>query len=165
MRPPINFLKYDSNRDTDILQEYFIPLDEFPSFMESLKLILVDHNVNLLSISLRYVRNNTDSILSYSNKNSIAVVLYINIGLSSDEIRYARDWTRKIVESALNSNGNYYLIYQRFPTVVQFQEAYPRWKEFVHTKNTYDAEMLFNNQFYNTYFQNPYSKELQQTNR
>lgn len=151
MRPPIKFLDFKNPKETDILQEYFIPLDQFASYMASLKMILTKQDVNLLSLTLRYVKHNSDSLLAYSKQDSIAIVLYININLEPAAIKHAKEWTIKLVDSAIEHQGSYYLVYQRFPTLEQFQTTYPRWQEFTQIKKRHDPDMLFNNLFYQTY--------------
>jgi len=53
MRPPIQFLVYNGDSDTDILQEYFIPLKQFRYFSEQMHAVLRQYEVNLLSMTTR----------------------------------------------------------------------------------------------------------------
>ena len=160
MRPPIHFLDYYSETDTDILQEYFVPLDQFPAFMHAMKAILLEHQVNLLSVTLRYLKQNNDNLLPYGQHDSIAIVLYINMGLEPAAIEHAQNWTRALVDSAQAHNGSYYLAYQRFPSLAQFQRSYPGWTEFAQVKQQYDPTGLFNNLFYSHYIGQPWAAEL-----
>ncbi|MCP4767385.1 MAG: FAD-dependent oxidoreductase [Gammaproteobacteria bacterium] len=125
MRPPIEFLAYESESDTDILQEYFVPVSEFSEFMDGLRRELLENDVNLLSITLRYLSKNDESILNYATDDMIAIALFVNIGIDEASIETAQNWTRKLVALALGHEGTYYLTYQRFPTLDQFQQAYP----------------------------------------
>lgn len=161
MRPPIKFLDYDSSEDTDILQEYFVPLAHFSKFFEGLKNELIKSDVNLLSVTLRYLGRNEESLLSYSTEKMIAVVLYINIQLNSESIAKAQVWTRNLVDLAQNNKGTYYLTYQRFPTLKQFQKSYPRWAEFKKVKCKYDPNEVFTNKFYDQYFRGKVNKDSQ----
>ncbi|MDO3382453.1 FAD-binding oxidoreductase [Gilvimarinus algae] len=151
MQPPIKFLEYESANDTDILQEYFVPVEMFPSFMEGLENVLVQRDVNLLSMTLRYVPENIESVLSYAQSEMIAVVLYINMELSEAAINQAQSWTRALVDLTLKHRGTYYLTYQGFPTTEQFRQAYPRWLDFLRTKCQYDPTEIFSNHFYHQY--------------
>lgn len=156
MQPPIRFLDYQSDKDTDILQEYFVPLDKFEPFMAGLQRHLVEQGVNLLSVTLRYLPQNTESILSYSTVDMMAVVLYINIGLNEAALDHAQEWTRDLVDLAPEHGGTYYLTYQGFPLTAQFQRAYPNWLAFLNVKCRYDPEEVFINRFYRQYIEAPY---------
>jgi len=158
MQPPVRFLSYNSPEDTDILQEYFVPSENFDGFFERLRDQLLLSEVNLLSVTLRYLKENQESLLSYSTNNMIAVVLYINIGLDKQSISAAGVWTKRLVDLALQHGGTYYLTYQRFPTVEQFQSAYPRWEEFMKVKCKYDPQEVFVSKFYEEYLKAAYKK-------
>lgn len=154
MRPPIKFLTYESKTDTDILQEYFVPTIMFNDFMDDLRKELIVSDVNLLSMTLRYLRNSQESLMSYSRQDMMAIVLYINIDMTEDGLLNAKKWTRNIVDLVLKYQGVYYLTYQRFPTVEQFRQAYPHWSDYKNTKIKYDPDGILYNRFYEQYIDN-----------
>ncbi|HEY7884283.1 MAG TPA: FAD-binding oxidoreductase [Cellvibrionaceae bacterium] len=156
MRPPVEFLHYQSEHDTDILQEYFVPLSRFENFIGEAERILEKRDVNLLSVTLRYLEKNTESFLNYSNHDMISIVLYINIGLDKKSIAKAGKWTRELVDLSLENNGAYYLTYQKFPNIEQFQRAYPSWGKFLSVKCKYDPHEVFSNNFYEKYIRGSY---------
>ena len=43
--------------DTDILQEYFIPYDRMPEFVDSLRTVVQRDHSNLLNVTIRTVHN------------------------------------------------------------------------------------------------------------
>lgn len=151
MNPPISFLDYDSDEDSDILQEYFIPPDQLVEFIDTLRQIIVEDQINLLSVTLRYVPQSNEAYLSYAKSDSIAVVLYINMELSREGREHAEQWTRRLVDAAHESGGTYYLVYQRYPSPEQLRMHYPRFDEFIERKKVYDGEELFMNGFYEHY--------------
>ncbi len=153
MRPPIKFLEYHSKVDTDILQEYFIPISETNAFMEQLKKIILDDKINMLSITLRLVHVPDNAFLSYANGNEdkIAFVLYINHKKSKAEIEKVSQWTQKMVNLAIKHKGTYYLTYSLYPTETQIKSAYPTFPEFLKEKLQYDPNELFVNKFYEHY--------------
>ncbi|MGI0115228.1 FAD-binding protein [Zooshikella sp. RANM57] len=153
MRPPIKFLTYYSPDDTDILQEYFIPTIFFKAFMDDLRKEFTTKNVNLLSITLRYLKKNQESTLNYANDNMIAVVLFINIETDKKGLVKAKTWTQHLVDLSKKYNGTYYLTYQRFPSKEQFNSLYPDWKYFKILKEKYDPDKLFYSQFYKYYIE------------
>jgi FAD/FMN-containing dehydrogenase len=132
-----------------ILQEYFIPLNrnkgnnlsKFDYFMIGLNQIIQTYKINLINISLRYVKPN-NSILSYSPEESIAIVLYIDLD-KYKSIDNVIEWTREIITLALNNDGHYYLPYHLFATKEQFIRSYPLYQTFITEKYRYDPTDMF----------------------
>lgn len=149
----LSFLRYVSRKDTDILQEYFVPRDQLTAFVDTLRETVAESNANLLSATIRYVPKNTETVLSYSASADelFGVVLYFNVGLSERDQEYVRVWTGKLIETALDLNGTFYLPYELYATKDQLMRAYPRFDEFVDKKKAYDPDERFMNQFYETY--------------
>lgn len=152
MRPPISFTEYYSENDTDILQEYFVPKDNFNEYLSKLGDILLKYDVNILSMTMRYVPKGEGIYLDYAESDSISVVLYMNIELDKVGLEKARRWTTKIVDLTEQYDGKYYLTYQRFPTKEQFRKSYPRWRDFKMIKNKHDPHEIFVSEFYKQYF-------------
>ncbi|WP_018690928.1 FAD-binding oxidoreductase [Algicola sagamiensis] len=159
MRPPIQFLAYNSLKDTDILQEYFVPVEAFASYLDDMRTILRHHHVNLLSMTIRYVKADEVTLLPYATKEMLAIVIYVNQSLDKTAIDTARQWTQQLVQSALKHQGTYYLTYQRYPTLSQFYQAYPQWQQWKKMKEKYDPSGLWMNQFYQHYFSVPVKSE------
>ncbi len=151
MRPPIQFLDYDSADDTDILQEYFVPPAGFVEFIDKLRRIVEDEEINLLSVTLRFVPANEEAFLNYARSDCLAVVLYINQQRSADGIQKALRWTQKLVDAAHQCDGTYYLVYQRYPSPAQLRMIYPQIDQFLERKRHYDQNELFMNRFYEHY--------------
>jgi len=151
MRPPIQFLDYQNAKDTDILQEYFIPLSGASDFIDDLKAIVPTEDINILSITLRHVKADTESFMPYAAKESIAFVLYINHGKDSVSVEKVRGWTRKLVDAAIGRGGTYYLTYANYATSEQIRKSYPMLDAFFAKKKQYDPAGLFSNKFYEYY--------------
>nr|WP_249316981.1 FAD-binding oxidoreductase [Bacillus sp. FJAT-50079] len=151
MRPEVQFLDYDGKNDTDILQEYFVPFDAFPEFIDRLRDLLKTEKLNVLNITVRYVPKNEEAYLSYAKEDMFALVFLINQGISQKEIERTGDVVRKIVDLTLEMNGSYYLPYYHYPTKEQMKTAYPQADRFFQKKREYDPKELFMNQFYEEY--------------
>jgi decaprenylphospho-beta-D-ribofuranose 2-oxidase len=151
MGPDILFLEYESDEDTDILQEYFIPMDRFVPFVDGIREIIQENNLNVFNITVRYLPKNKEAILSYSNEDMLALVLLINHELSEKERKRVEQTTQKLVDAALTFGGTYYLPYQLYPTRQQLENAYPKFEEFSRLKLKYDPEEMFKNNFYERY--------------
>lgn len=155
MRPPIApiaFLEYRSGRNTDILQEYFVPVEAFVSFMDRLREILVAGEMNVLSTTVRYVTPNATPALAYApRREAFAIVLMTNVELSADAQAWTETVTQQLVEAALAHGGTYYLTYQLYPTMDQLERAYPNTNHAFDRKRFYDSDEMFTSQFYERY--------------
>ncbi|HLU21665.1 MAG TPA: FAD-binding oxidoreductase [Bacillaceae bacterium] len=151
MRPGIKFLEYEGYSDTDLLQEYFVPVDDFPDFIDRLRELLTENELNILNATVRYVPKNEESYLSYAKEDMFAIVFLINQGLTNKDIEKTGEVVRLIIDLVLEYNGAYYLPYYPYPTKEQMREAYPRTDEFFQLKRKYDPEERFMNQFYEEY--------------
>jgi hypothetical protein len=155
MRPPlapIEFLDYRSPTDTDILQEFFIPEDAFVPFLDEFRRILLEHDANVISFTVRHVRANGEAVLSYApERDAFAVIHMSNIGLDDESQARYRRMTRELVDAAIRHGGTHYLTYQTWPTREQLRAAYPNADLFFTKKLGYDPEEMFVSRFYEVY--------------
>ncbi len=137
---------------TDILQEYFIPIHYLHIFLNYFFRIIKEWNVNIINISLRYVRKSSISILNYAaHVDRIAVVIYINIYNTKSSIEYASKWTNLLISKTILLGGQYYLPYVPFANINLFRRAYPSWSIYNKIKLKYDPNNIFSNQFLEKY--------------
>jgi FAD/FMN-containing dehydrogenase len=138
-------------RDTDILQEYFIPQEKLPQFVDGLRSIVKKNGANLINVTIRIVHKDDITTLNYAREEMFAYVLYFNQKFNEREGRTLQKTTTDLIDLALGLDGTYYLPYQLFYSKEQLRNAYPRIDEFFAAKKTYDPEELFVNKFYEKY--------------
>ena len=155
MRPPLaplELLRYRSRHDTDIIQEYYVPVENFVPFMDRFREILVAGKLNVLSSTVRYVAPNATPALAYApHKPAFAIIQMSNVELSADGQAHAQTVTRQLVDAALQYGGTYYLTYQLYPSPEQLHRAYPNARRAFERKRFYDPGELFTSQFYERY--------------
>lgn len=151
MRSESKFLEYENESNTDVLQEYFVPINHFEAYIDELRAALSEEELNLVNITIRYVQKNESSVLSYAKSDMFALVLLINQGLSPAEQTETERIVQKMIDVTLNHDGSYYLPYMDYPTNEQMEKAYPRKDEFFKKKLQYDPEERFMNYFYERY--------------
>ena len=159
MRPPLaplELLQYRSKKNTDIIQEYYVPVENFVPFMDRFRTILVAAKVNVISSTVRYVAPNDTPVLAYApRKPAFAIIQMSNVGLSADGQAQAAAVTRQLVDAAIELGGTYYLTYQLYPTPEQLHRAYPNARRAFERKRFYDPGELFSSQFYEAYGHSP----------
>lgn len=151
MRSESEFMEYRAAGENDLLQEYFIPVDEFSGFIQSMKKVLREEDLNLLNITVRYVNQDQEAVLSYAREDMFALVCLFNVPLSDQGQTETKQSIQKILDEVTRHHGTYYLSYVSYPSLAQFQAVYPRYGEFFKKKNQYDPDHLFMNYFYEQY--------------
>lgn len=136
---------------TTILQEYFIPVDALEAFVDHIRHVIEKYGVNVLNISIRYVPQDNETILSYARQDCFSLVLFINMLNNDSSYYYVKHWTRSLINKALELQGTYYLPYQLFATRHQFESAYPGFGALRALKQQYDQQQRFSNSFLQKY--------------
>ena len=126
-------------------------LDE--EFLSQLRKSVQHDDINLLSSTIRFVPSAREPNLRYAHDRTdfFAVVLYFNQKLTDTERNRTTLWTRHMIDVVLRLGGTYYLTYQRYATRQQLVRAYPRIEDFFQSKQRWDPDSLFENDWYNVY--------------
>jgi FAD/FMN-containing dehydrogenase len=146
-------MAYLKNRlhDTDILQEYFIPYDRMPEFVDGLRNVVQKNEANLLNVTIRTVHKDAITALPYAKEDMFGVVVYFNVGFNDKDNEILRKTTIDLIDVAEHSGGTYYLPYQLFYSKEQLRKAYPEINDFFTAKLRFDPIALFSNKFYEKY--------------
>jgi len=148
MHDSVKYLKNDVKDDTDILQEYFIPREQFVPFVDGLRQIVrADRTTTLLNASVRIVHRE-DNVLTYAPTDMFAIVLYVNQPTTDAGHEAMGDMTRRVVDLTIGLKGTFFLPYQLHYTADQLHQAYPQIDDFFAAKRRYDPQALLTNTFY-----------------
>lgn len=136
---------------TDILHEYFMPIDRAEPFVMAMREVIERRQPNLLNVTVRIVNEDHDSFLRYADQTVMAfVMLFVQPKTPAGEASM-ETVTRELIDAALARGGRYYLPYRLHATQEQFEKAYPQASDFFRLKLKYDPDELFQNQFYLKY--------------
>jgi len=138
-------------KDTNILNEYFIPQEHTVAFIDGLRSIVSETGVNLLNVTLRIVTKDELSALPYAKDDRIAYVLYFNQKLTTEDSQKLARATKQLIDFAISLDGTFYLPYQLYYSPEQLRAAYPEADDFFALKRKYDPNEIFTNTWYETY--------------
>jgi hypothetical protein len=142
-------------RTTYVLQEYFVPVARFDDFVPKMRDVFRRHHVDVLNVSIRHARPDPGSLLAWAREECFAFVVYYRQGVSQANRDEVRDWTRELIDAALDVGGTYYLPYQLHATDEQFHRAYPRAKDYFTLKRRLDPDYRFRNKLWDRYLPPP----------
>lgn len=137
------------DRQTYVLQEYFLPVDSFDVFIPKMRKIL--RSVNVVNVSVRHALPDPGTLLAWAPNEVFAFVLYYKQGTDAAARREVGRWTRELIGAAIESGGRYYLPYQPVATREQFARAYPRSPELFALKRRVDPSNKFTNTLWDLY--------------
>jgi FAD/FMN-containing dehydrogenase len=138
-------------RDSDILQEYFIPYDRMPEFVDGLRHVVQRNKANLLNVTIRTLHQDKVTALPYATQDMFGFVLYFNVKFNDKDNEILRKTTIDLIDVAEKSGGTFYLPYQLVYSKEQLHAAYPELDQFFAAKKEYDPIELFTNRWYEKY--------------
>jgi FAD/FMN-containing dehydrogenase len=140
---------------TYVLQEYFIPVNNFDVFVKKLSKILTKNKVNVLNVSVRHALPDNESMLSWSRNEVFSFVIYYKQGVRDENIKVVSMWTNQLIDAALSLGGAYYLPYQITANKEQFLKSYPNSHKFFALKAKVDPNYKFRNKLWDKYYSDP----------
>ena len=152
MRPPVSAIKmfeHTSATDTDSIQEFFIPIPRFLGFMDETRTLMEEMRTNLLGVTIRYVKQNSETALAYSPREDMfAVIIYFNEVVSRQGRQEADALINRLTRLAIEHRGTFYLTYVRDVAHDDLRRAYPGIERFFQQKFIADPECRFSNRFF-----------------
>lgn len=140
-----------NSEQVDLLQEFFIPLQQFKPFVYFLQSLHPELSKPLMNITIRDLQADQESLLRYAPEERIAFVMFFRGPKTVAFERELRTTVLKITDRALALGGSYYLPYRAYQTKQQFSTAYPQQQQFNALIRRYNPQGVFMNQFYKNY--------------
>jgi FAD/FMN-containing dehydrogenase len=147
----VTLIENKDTNSTDILQEYFIPERHFTEYINELKSVLPNKQIDLLNITIRGVYKDSDSYLNYARENVFGFVFLFNQKKNIHDEEEMKKLTEQLVKVAIKCEGTYYLPYRLHIDKETFRIVYPQGDEFFKLKSKYDPNGIFKNKFYEHY--------------
>ncbi len=151
MRPPASHLYVESKKSTNMVEQYFIPVDNLISFIDELERISRKLHINIMNVNFRFIPKNTESFLSYTHSDCIGIAIFFNQKLTPAGDEKTKLWTQHLINTAIDLHGAYYLVIKSHATQEQIRQVYPKLDMFFALKKQYDPNEIFVNHFYKKY--------------
>ncbi|MGB0508169.1 MAG: FAD-binding oxidoreductase [Pikeienuella sp.] len=148
---PVITLNDRNPHRTDILHEYFVGFDAFDNFVEACRQVIPASYQEFLNVTLRYVAQDNQSVLSYATTPRIAAVMSFSQELTQRAEADMARMTRNLIDRIVDLGGAYYLPYRPHATFDQLISAYPQAAEFAKAKREIDRDLLLRNNLWDQY--------------
>ena len=152
MNEPVSNLASDDRSHTDILHEYFVPVDRFPEFLQACREIIPEKMVEFLNVTLRYVGADATSVMAYAPQRRIAAVMSFSQAITPEGEAEMLQLTEAMIDRMIAIGGCFYLPYRLHARRDQVERAYWNTARFVEKKLHYDPGLLFRNAMWQAYF-------------
>ncbi len=147
----VSLIENKDTTSTDILHEYFIPENNFNHFIQDIKPVLKNTEIDLLNVTIRGVQKDNDSYMNYARENVFGFVLLFNQKKTERQEKAMKELTNYLVDVALKNKGTFYLPYRLHIDKAKMRKSYPQADSFFRLKLKYDPNEIFNNKFYQHY--------------
>jgi FAD/FMN-containing dehydrogenase len=150
LNAPVTGIEDHRPDHAQILHEYFVPPDQVAAFLQAVDAIVTEEGADLLNVTVRDVRADTVTLLSYAPGPRLAFVMLFDQHGADGEAAMAR-LTGRLIDSALGHGGAYYLPYRRHASQSQLEAAYPNFPRFAEEKGRWDPDGVLSNRWWQTY--------------
>lgn len=150
--PVVTLDDRDDNR-TDILHEYFVAPERFSDFLTACREVIPASYQEFLNVTLRYIAQDDESVLSYARTPRIAAVMSFSQEMTARAEADMARMTRNLIDRIVAIGGSYYLPYRPHATVDQLARSYPRAAEFAAAKRELDPALTFRNNLWDSYLE------------
>jgi FAD/FMN-containing dehydrogenase len=142
---------YSRRLSTYALDEFFVPPRHFEPFVREMGRILRRHRVAAVNVSIRHSPADALALLPWAREEVFSFVLFYKQGVDLPAQRTVGEWTRELIDAALQHEGRYYLPYQLHATREQFERAYPEVAQLRQLKARVDPQGRFSNALWQKY--------------
>lgn len=90
---------------TDVIHEYFVPLNQLSAFLAAAKQIISRHEADLLNVTLRDVRKDSETFLRYADQDLMAVVMLFSQSRTEAAEAAMQKMTRELIDASLSTRA------------------------------------------------------------
>jgi FAD/FMN-containing dehydrogenase len=136
---------------TEMITEIYVERPRLAAFMEDARLVLRDHEANVIYGTVRLIERDDETFLAWARKPYACVIFNLHIEHTPEDIASAADAFRALIDLGIQHGGSYYLTYHRWARREQVERCYPQMREFLSLKRRHDPGELFQSNWYRHY--------------
>ena len=135
-------------KGSEMITELYVPRQDLPSFIAAVRDDARRHDLNIIYGTIRLIEEDTESFLAWARQPWACTVVNLHVDHSPDGIRKATSDFRRLIDTAAEFGGSYYLTYHRWATRDQVERCHPKLRDFLCLKRAYDPAGTFSSDWY-----------------
>lgn len=135
-------------KGTEMISEVFVPRPDLPAFMAAARAAARAFEWHVIYGTIRLIEQDDESVLAWARRPWACVVFNLHVDHWAEGLRKAQRDFRRLIDTAADFGGSYYLTYHRWATRAQVERCHPRMREFLDRKRLYDPRALFTSDWY-----------------
>lgn len=133
---------------SEMISELYVRRADLPAFMAAVRDEAARHAVNVIYGTVRLIERDTESFLAWAREPWACVVINVHVDHTATGLAKARADMRRLIDTAAEFGGTYYLTYHRWATREQVERCHPKLREFLHLKSLQDPGNVFSSDWH-----------------
>lgn len=138
-------------RATEIITEIYVPRARLPEFMRAAREDFRRNRVNVIYGTIRLIERDDESFLAWAREPYACVIFNLHTEHSAEGTRHSAAAFQRLIDMAIERDGNYYLTYHRYARRDQVERCYPQFARFLDMKRRFDPDERFQSDWYRHY--------------
>lgn len=135
-------------KGTEMISELYVPRQDLPAFIAAVRDDARRHDLNIIYGTVRLIEQDTESYLPWARQPWACTVINLHVDHSPEGLRKAAADFRRLIDTAAEFDGSYYLTYHRWATRDQVERCHPNMRNFLGRKRAYDPNDVFTSDWY-----------------
>ena len=135
-------------KGSEMISELYVPRPDLPAFMAAMRDDARRQEMNVIYGTIRLIERDDESLLAWARQPWACVVVNLHVDHGAEGLRKAGADFRRLIDTAAEFGGSYYLTYHRWATRDQVERCHPRMREFLARKRACDPQGLFTSDWY-----------------
>jgi FAD/FMN-containing dehydrogenase len=133
---------------SEMISELYVRRPDLPAFMAAVREDARHNDVDVIYGSIRLIERDAESVLSWAREPWACVVVNLHVNHTPAGLDKATADFRRLIDTALEFGGSYYLTYHRWASAAQVEAAHPNMREFMRLKRMHDPAGRFTSDWY-----------------
>ena len=133
---------------SEMISELYVPRETFTIMMERMRDDFLRNRVDLIYGTVRAIERDDETFLPWARERWACIVINLHVEHTAAEIDRNAATFRRLIDTASDLGGTYYLTYHRYATPEQVERCYPKLGEWLRLKRHYDPHERFQTDWY-----------------